>query len=70
VNVAKKQKCKITHFLTSNSGTAAAALLGGTTVAAYLDAKFHIKKDVKAVLTLRQGEREYASAGRSSHELA
>ncbi|KAJ5980234.1 hypothetical protein N7481_007532 [Penicillium waksmanii] len=46
----------------SNLGTAAAALLGGTTVAAYLDAKFHIRKDVKAVLTLRKGEREYASA--------
>lgn len=48
----------------ANIGTAAAALLGGTTVAAYLDAKFHIRKDVSAVLTLRKGEREYANAGK------
>ncbi|OQE21824.1 hypothetical protein PENSTE_c011G08129 [Penicillium steckii] len=43
-------------------GTAAAAVIGGTTVAAYLDAKFHIKKDVSAILTARKGEREYARA--------
>lgn len=48
-----------------NIGTVAAAVIGGTTVAAYLDAKFHIKKDVSAVLTLRKGEREYARAGKS-----
>lgn len=45
-------------------GTAAAALAGGATVAAYLNAKFHITKDVSAVLTVRKGEREYQKAGR------
>lgn len=47
-----------------NAGTAAAALIGGTTVAAYLNAKFHFTKDVRAVLTVKKGEREYAKAGK------
>lgn len=46
-----------------NPGTAAAALVGGTSVAAYLNAKFHITKDVSAVLSVKRGEREYAKAG-------
>lgn len=36
-------------------------------MAAYLNAKFHIKKDVSSVLTVRKGEREYARAGELSH---
>ena len=44
-------------------GTAAAALAGGATVAAYLNAKFHLKKDISSVLTAKKGEREYAQAG-------
>ncbi|KAJ5984775.1 hypothetical protein N7522_011971 [Penicillium canescens] len=43
-------------------GTAAAALLGGATVASYLNAKFHIKKDVSSILTAKKAEREYARA--------
>lgn len=33
-------------------------------MAAYLNAKFHIRKDLSAVLTMRKGEREYAKAGK------
>ncbi|KAJ5670558.1 uncharacterized protein N7477_005921 [Penicillium maclennaniae] len=43
-------------------GTAAAALAGGATVAAYLNAKFHIKKDISSVLSAKKGERQYAQA--------
>ncbi|KAJ5180144.1 hypothetical protein N7492_003354 [Penicillium capsulatum] len=43
-------------------GTAAAALVGGTTVAAYLNAKFHIKKDITGIVHLKQSERNYARA--------
>ncbi|KAJ5698944.1 Isopenicillin N epimerase component 1 [Penicillium macrosclerotiorum] len=43
-------------------GTAAAALAGGATVAAYLNAKFHIKKDVSALWALKRAERIYSSA--------
>jgi hypothetical protein len=39
-------------------------LLGGATVASYLNAKFHIKKDVSSILTAKKAEREYARAGR------
>lgn len=33
-------------------------------MAAYLNAKFHISKDLAAVLAVRKGEREYAKAGK------
>lgn len=41
----------------------AAALAGGTTLAAYLNAKFHLSKDANALWALKKGEREYAKAG-------
>ncbi|CAG8302074.1 unnamed protein product [Penicillium salamii] len=44
------------------TGTAAAALLGGATVAGYLNAKFHLKKDVSGLLALKRAERQYSSA--------
>ncbi|KAK9857441.1 hypothetical protein MYU51_020883 [Penicillium brevicompactum] len=43
-------------------GTAAAALLGGVTVAGYLNAKFHLKKDASALLSMKHAERQYANA--------
>ncbi|KAJ5545545.1 hypothetical protein N7535_006069 [Penicillium sp. DV-2018c] len=42
--------------------TAAAALVGGTTVAAYLDAKFHLRKDISNLLAIKTSERKYATA--------
>ncbi|KAJ5612749.1 AMP-dependent synthetase/ligase [Penicillium lagena] len=43
-------------------GTAAAALAGGATVAAYLNAKFHIAKDVSSLVNLKKSERGHARA--------
>ncbi|KAJ5925300.1 hypothetical protein N7454_007939 [Penicillium verhagenii] len=43
-------------------GTAIAALAGGTTLAAYLDAKFHLRKDTRAVIAVRGAERAFARA--------
>ncbi|KAJ5173700.1 AMP-dependent synthetase/ligase [Penicillium coprophilum] len=43
-------------------GTAAAALFAGATVAGYLNAKFHIQKDVSSLLTMKHAERQYANA--------
>ncbi|KAJ5865396.1 uncharacterized protein N7529_007312 [Penicillium soppii] len=43
-------------------GTAAAALLGGATVAGYLNAKFHFQKDISGLLSMKRAEREYATA--------
>jgi hypothetical protein len=43
-------------------GTAAAALFGGATVAGYLNAKFHIQKDVSTLVTMKHAERQYANA--------
>ncbi|KAJ5895931.1 Isopenicillin N epimerase component 1 [Penicillium subrubescens] len=43
-------------------GTAAAALAGGATVAAYLNAKFHLNKDVSAIWSLKRSERALANA--------
>ncbi|KAJ6088639.1 hypothetical protein N7486_009900 [Penicillium sp. IBT 16267x] len=43
-------------------GTALAALAGGTTLAAYLDAKFHIRKDTRALLAVKRGERALTRA--------
>lgn len=40
----------------------AASVAGGATFAAYLNAKFHLAKDLKAILALRRGERDYANA--------
>ncbi|KAI9817440.1 MAG: hypothetical protein M1827_001050 [Pycnora praestabilis] len=43
---------------------ATAAAIGGTaTAAAYLDAKFHIKKDVGNLILAKKAEREYRKAG-------
>ena len=45
-------------------GTAAtAAVAGGTALAAYLDGKFHIRKDLSAISRIKKGEREYKQAG-------
>lgn len=49
-------------WLTQYPGTAAAALAGGATVAAYLNAKFHLNKDVSAIWSLKRSERALASA--------
>lgn len=43
-------------------GTAAAALVGGATVAGYLNAKFHIQKDISSLVTVRQSQRQYDNA--------
>ncbi|EPS28542.1 hypothetical protein PDE_03488 [Penicillium oxalicum 114-2] len=43
-------------------GTAAAALAGGTAVAAYLNAKFHLGKDINAIWSMKKSERLYAKA--------
>lgn len=40
-----------------------AALVGGATVAGYLNAKFHIQKDVSNLVTMKHAERQYANAG-------
>lgn len=45
-------------------GTAAtAAVAGGTALAAYLDGKFHIRKDLFMISRVKKGEREYRQAG-------
>ncbi|KAJ5887704.1 Isopenicillin N epimerase component 1 [Penicillium taxi] len=43
-------------------GTAAAAIAGGATVAAYLNAKFHLQKDVSTLRSMRKGDRNYVRA--------
>ncbi|KAJ5092454.1 AMP-dependent synthetase/ligase [Penicillium alfredii] len=43
-------------------GTVAAALAGGATLTAYLNAKFHISKDVSSLFWVKTGEREYSRA--------
>lgn len=43
-------------------GTAAAALVGGATVAGYLNAKFHIRKDISSLVMVKHAERQYANA--------
>ena len=43
-------------------GTAAAALVGGATVAGYLNAKFHLQKDISNLVTVKSAERQYANA--------
>ncbi|KAJ5778826.1 hypothetical protein N7457_006546 [Penicillium paradoxum] len=45
-------------------GTAAAALVGGATVAGYLNAKFHLHKDISGLLTARNADRQYATGVR------
>lgn len=40
-----------------------AAITGSTAVAAYIDAKYHLTRDVRALYRIRQAEREYAKAG-------
>lgn len=50
-------------FYSQTTGTAAAALVGGATVAGYLNAKFHIQKDISGLFTLKRAERQYANAG-------
>jgi hypothetical protein len=45
-------------------GTAAtAAVAGGTALAAYLNGKFHIRKDLYGISRLEKGKREYKKAG-------
>lgn len=45
------------------AATTAAAIAGGAAAAAYLDAKFHIKKDVRTVFVLKWTERKVIKAG-------
>lgn len=42
---------------------AAAVVAGTTAAAAYLDAKFHLSKDVQALARVKIAERGYAKAG-------
>ncbi|KAK5559549.1 hypothetical protein LTR46_002591 [Exophiala xenobiotica] len=42
--------------------TTAAVAAGGWAAAAYLDAKFHFRKDMQAMKRLKRGEKEYARA--------
>lgn len=44
-------------------GTTAAALAGGTALAAYLNAKFHIKKDLSSIVRIRQAQKAHDNAG-------
>jgi hypothetical protein len=45
-------------------GTAAtAAVAGGTALAAYLNGKFHIRKDLYRISRLKKGKRGYEKAG-------
>ncbi|XHF96718.1 hypothetical protein AWENTII_000337 [Aspergillus wentii] len=43
-------------------GTIAGAVAGGATLASYLNAKFHIGKDIQGLLVQRRGLREYSNA--------
>ncbi|GAD91589.1 hypothetical protein PVAR5_0161 [Paecilomyces variotii No. 5] len=43
-------------------GTAAAALAGGTALAAYLNAKFHISKDLSSIARVRQAQKTHDNA--------
>ncbi|KAF2083183.1 fatty acid transporter-like protein [Saccharata proteae CBS 121410] len=45
---------------------AAAAVAGATAASAYLDAKFHVRKDVKGLMTLAAGEREFAQKAKNN----
>ena len=47
----------LTSFLTATAAAVAAGSLAG---AAYLDGKFHIRKDLEALSRLRKGAKEYA----------
>jgi hypothetical protein len=42
---------------------ATAAVAGGTALAAYLDGKFHIRKDLSMISRLKRNEREYKKTG-------
>ncbi|KAK5275673.1 hypothetical protein LTR40_012667, partial [Exophiala xenobiotica] len=42
--------------------TTAAVAAGGWAAAAYLDARFHFRKDMQAMKRLKRGEKEYARA--------
>lgn len=48
----------------SNSATTAAVAAGTVAAAAYVDAKFHIRKDVEVLVSLKKLEREYIQAGK------
>ena len=41
----------------------ALALVGATAAGAYLNAKLHIAKDIRAIALLKYGERNWAKAG-------
>jgi len=47
------------------AATAAAVAAGSWAAGAYLDAKFHLRKDLTALRRLKVAEREYARAGTS-----
>ncbi|MCJ1395213.1 hypothetical protein MMC18_008096 [Xylographa bjoerkii] len=48
--------------------TAAIAVAGTAAVAAYLDAKFHIRQDIRAIRLLQAGEQAWATAVRESRQ--
>ena len=49
---------------------ATAVVAGGTALAAYLDAKFHISKDLSSIARLKKGERDYKQAGTYVKEIS
>ncbi|KAF2135372.1 uncharacterized protein K452DRAFT_323098 [Aplosporella prunicola CBS 121167] len=46
------------------AAAAAAAVAGATAAAAYLDAKLHLRKDLRAIWTAKMAEREFATQGK------
>jgi hypothetical protein len=47
----------------TGGAAATAAAAGGVALAAYLDGKFHIRKDLAVISRLKKAEREYKKAG-------
>ena len=45
------------------SGSTVAALAGGVTAAAYLNAKFHVQKDLRTLITMARAMRKATAAG-------
>lgn len=51
------------------SATTAAIVAGGTAAASYLEAKYHLSKDINALYQFKTIQREYARAGNSAEIL-
>ena len=60
--VLRGPRPKLTQLLLTIA-TTAAAIAGTSAAAAYLDAKFHISKDVGTIGRLKAGEAAYVKAG-------